>query len=158
LKYYKSMPEVTTSGENTFGCIVNDEEWVAYTDPIGQLLDGAVSLDIGFNENVNHLVITARRRINKEECTESDETLIMHVSNIDENQPNAISVYTVMLYRLTEYRYDLDVLADNSLDILKLDMNKNLISGMFNMTLISEECNDKLVIEDGRFDAYYEYQ
>ncbi len=154
-KYYKPLPELTNEGDNLFGCIINNEEWVAYTDPTGQILGGALPIETDFNEPVNFLSILAKRLIFTESCDTSDESIIIHVFDLEENGINKLSVNTKLSNRVTSCTYNIDTLFNNALSIERLDTELDIISGVFNMTLISEDCNDTLKITAGRFDSSY---
>jgi len=157
-KYYKLLPEITVTGENTFGCMVNDEEWVAYTPPFSGLLGGTIDVEIDYDETYRVISFLINREIEEEGCPVSDESFITSVFDLDPEKENKFSLYGRYSDISKECGYKVDTFSSNKVFISKLDTVANIISGTFEVSMISRLCKDTLRFTDGRFDARYGYQ
>ena len=79
----KPMPDATTTGKNTFGCKVNGEIWVAYTDSFGALIGGEQKLDVRYSELSNHARILANKIIQTEDCDTVNHSFNLQMLNVE---------------------------------------------------------------------------
>jgi len=156
-------PDITTEGLNTFGCKINGKEWVPCIDFYGSVA-GLRPLDCTITESdgSNFLSISVTRIV-------KDSTYSTIISNGQMffgfkpckeglfNVPEGFSHSSAKLFADWEnYSYELiDSMANNYLQITRLDTATNIISGLFQMTLVDLQTGKKVEITDGRFDCKY---
>lgn len=145
------LPAATMTGENTFGCLINGEPWVAMTSNSSEN-----DLDIIFDETTFFLSLQATR-FNESQ----DDYFSLAVSNVvdtgrfqilDKDIFAPLQIYTD--FNSSEIYY-LDTNAVRSFTVNRLDLNNNVISGTFEFTLLEKDSNDTLKITEGRMDAIY---
>jgi len=141
----EQLPPITTTGANTFGCLLNGEPWVV----CGGFLETS-RLSGGYGYQSNRLRISGKRW-----CKSSRDNIF--ISAI----VNSLGAYE---YERAEYGNQeiecQDVLdpysflkgADNRLEILRLDKENYIMSGTFQCTLVHAKCGDTIYITEGRFD------
>ncbi len=152
----KPMPDATTTGKNTFGCKINGETWVAYTDSFGALIGGEQKLDVRYRhyDNVGNAQIKARKEIIEAECDTVRQRFTLHIIDAKEGVTQFTYNSSLIDWDLG-ISYKLDTLSFNEVNITKLDTVKSILSGTFKFQLISSDFQDTLKITDGRFDVYY---
>ena len=139
------LPPITTTGANTFGCLLNGEPWVVCG---GFLETSRLSASYGYQSNM--LRISGTRW-----CKASRDNVLI-ASTVDgpglyeyrraEYDNREIECQDVLdPYRLLEG-------ADNRLEILRLDKENYIMSGTFQCTLVHAKCGDTIHITEGRFD------
>lgn len=150
------LPPITTTGENTFGALMNGEVYV----PNGSLLQFAIDFDFPSKDNNYQFLINTVRSSNE---TELDDARIRIL------QPNvrAIGIYEIFKasadYQLISYiheeRYDTSQFNAckelvGELNIIHLDTISKIISGTFelNLTELDPPVEKCLEITEGRFD------
>jgi hypothetical protein len=161
------LPAATQTGENTFGCIINGEPWVAYAPwlpwggRLGSLYDEA---HYGFDYN-QRLIIEGNRVIPSYDLNNDSIAMSLGftINSITgegyydkHNLENYKSSYFSVKPGPTKI-YELDTLAPFHIHITKLDTVKKVVSGTFEMDMrrISDSL-DVLQIRHGRFDAWYQ--
>ena len=160
------LPEATQTGENTFGCMINDNVFVPraaislfapkpkaflYNEETGKLyfyiIFAADDLDYqcGFPKITFHM--------------EAYE--VYSTGEVEKGKYWArISIYPVQYEPRKSYRYN-NNLPDLSakLEITKLNKAENIISGIFRFetyrAITDYDPNDKLYVTEGRFDFTY---
>ncbi|MCP4461108.1 MAG: hypothetical protein GY816_24270 [Cytophagales bacterium] len=152
----EELPPITSTGENTFGALMNGEVYV----PNGNLLKFAIDFDFPRQDNNYQFLINTIRSSNE---TKLDDARIRIL------QPNvkSIGVYEIFKasadYHLITYiheeRYDTSQFNAckqlvGELNVIQLDTINKIISGTFELNLTeldppTEEC---LEITRGRFD------
>ncbi len=167
-----TLPPMTTTGANTFGCKVNGKIWVAkadwrsYLNPAFQLFDAFINEKNtppgGF--------LQANRQVylgDKDWDAQLFQFGLRASEGTYPSRPlgtvgNAFSVYyrnenTLKWYYATDNKID----STNQLVITKYDPDNNILSGTFHFKLFRGEKDkitdrkDSLVITDGRFDIIY---
>jgi hypothetical protein len=153
-------PEVTTEGKNTLGFKINGEEWVPCTD-LSSAFAGIRPIEAGFGEDNDFL------------------TILGHYFLFDFGD-STHNWYQIGFWPITKGKIELENLLDCSFDfdksyngkllekwklpeskegleieILRLDEEQNIISGIFEAILIPEIGHDTLYITEGRFDVTY---
>lgn len=147
-----SLPDITTSGANTFGCLVNDELFLPYKNTFNIYLK---TIDVSYYPGTGLLNITGNQ-------ISQDRYILKSVSL------SANSVFGQNTYPLYQAFYsdadimscnpaghfNLDSTLDNTLVITKFDTQNRIISGLFNFTTSSGDC-PPYEITEGRFDVQY---
>ena len=161
-KYVAVMPPITTTGENTMGCYVNGKLWVAFTNP--QF----------FNPTVWHPTYAQfaeksggnNRFYLKGYLTYDRIYQVVDLSIILDKgigkyimQKNSMNDQTFVDFYIADANqcaaYQLDEATPNYVEIIHLDLQKNIASGKFEMTVFNQ-CGDTLKFTDGRFDVVYQ--
>jgi len=139
------LPPATTTGENTMGCLINGEVWL----PLKENYFGNLVYDVSFE--VAPLSQGGGVSI---QAVKGSEVLLVFAEDVTD-----IGVYYYHNWAyISNYNYAnncgiyrLDSTYINSVEITNLDYSENIVSGLFQMRLINEEC-DTLTITEGRFD------
>jgi hypothetical protein len=154
----KPMPEATTSGKNTFGCRINGETWVAYTDSFDALLGGDKELDVRYRyyDNLGNAQIQASKKIAELECDTFNQFFTLHIINAKEGVTQFTYNSSLIDWELG-ISYKLDTLSFNEVNITKIDTVESILSGTFKFQLISTDFQDTLQVTEGRFDAPYTF-
>jgi hypothetical protein len=151
---HPSLPCETHEGKNTFGCLIDGAPFVA---DVKFTVGGPVVVSGSFNEESKLLLIQGNRGNDNGSI---DAVSFMSVVS------NGVSVYNMTVTSSTfkgylnfvgsscEYYHDQN--NKGNLEITFIDLEKNIISGTFSMTLINSDCTkSSLVITEGRFDFGY---
>lgn len=161
------LPHATQSGENTFGCIINGEPWVAYApfNPIGGKLRATYDEEY-YGADYNRRLWLASYRIitsydwNKDSLASSfgfDIRPILGIGSYEKNNLETYKISHTIVSPGPTRIYELDSLSPFHIQITKLDTVKKIVSGTFEMDLRRTiDSNEILQIRHGRFDARYE--
>jgi len=144
--YEPQLPPETTTGANTFGCLVNGKVW----------RNGGVgfpNLSLSLNTlRDSTLIIEALRNNN-----ETKDGFALYITN------NLISEKKYILDSINVFFYysAYNIVNNNSctyqkwgkgfIELTRFDLKNNIVSGRFEATLYNTEC-DSIVITQGRFD------
>ncbi len=144
------LPAITTTGKNTFGCLVNDVVYISTPQTIAGKQTLQAELDTAFSE--------------------------MLLSSIQTNMPNGAMwlgivnftgtgkydlPYSYGLYHLfttdsyTVYRPNTD--TTNIIEVTRFDSLQKIVSGKFTLNFKNVQTNEKLTIKSGRFDLKYTF-
>jgi hypothetical protein len=139
------LPPATMTGANTMGCLINGEIWL----PLGRNLLGDLIYDINFDVNSPNsgggFTIQGTRNI-------EDYFAIMLVSAADVlTQGEYPFLLPTSNFGDTCGVFDLDTTYNNFIEITKIDFEEEILSGLYQMQLINNEC-DTLTVTEGRFD------
>ncbi len=150
----KELPPITTTGENTFACKINGENWSYDRNDLG----GGKGFWIDFTtpESVS---IAARN-------SESRQLINLFFNSfLAENEENRLhwppppQPFGLARYRSNkdcpEYNVSSEEYAmEGKLTILRFDWNREerIIAGTFEFTFINLTCGDTTHITEGRFD------
>ena len=153
------LPAITTSGENTFGCYINDDLFI----PKGGIYYRAIDYPTYFNEN-GFLGI---RVLNQKDF---DGWVRIHIVtdgifDIGDYSinPNALNTPPPCLERRVDtiisgdetyatIPYYVDTTKSNLVKISRLDLTAGIVSGEFEFTATSAYYNDTIKVTQGRFD------
>ena len=129
-----------------FKCLVNGEYWVAQIEN-NPIFFGEDEFEMSL-QGGDYLRIVARREI---ESKEIDQIFFLHctIYNIDSShflRPCKFLDYTA------NCKFEIDTLSSNSLIITEMNSDGLINSGIFNLTMISSDCNDTLEITEGKFE------
>lgn len=148
------LPCATQIGENTFGCYINGMPWVAKIepfifDPTAHKLEASYDeTDYGtFNDNYMRLLGVYQG--------DSYSSIIIHCKPL--LGPGKIDISSLNFYgirfRNSNETYEIDKSSNYEINITKLDLEKNILSGTFFFKAINNM--DTISITDGRFDVKY---
>ena len=156
-------PEITTQGLNTFGCMINGKEWVPCVD-LYALVVGLRNIECTLQESDGSNFLSMVLTYSVQE-TENDtlESLIIGlnplqqghniISNLDYSKLHFSKIFESGESSKTWAIFESDV--QNYFEITHLDTLQNLVSGMFEFTLYSEDKLDALHFTTGQFDVTY---
>lgn len=144
------LPPITMQGAQTFGCLLNGEVWVNRP----AFLTDNISMD--YHQPTGIFNLNARTSA-PENQTVDQEFIIMSSSFFNTGQiPLNIAEYisdSICSWIATSEDIPLD--NDNYLNISRLDLEENIISGTFAFVVVDTICNDTFRITEGRFDYDY---
>jgi hypothetical protein len=146
------LPPATTTGEGTFGCLVNGEPFVDNSGNFNcfyQLVDGEYYFGIKgtIDENIPRSIGLGTRKLELEQALTYDL--------VEKEDGNAFG--TVVFYPTSNginFNNTNDIFTGN-LTIKKLDFNNNIISGTFKFQIEDMLSGEIYNITDGRFDAQF---
>ena len=137
------MPDLTSSGLNTFGCYVNNELFVhSYKAGIW----GLASLEAYYDTIQNPLNIIA--------FAKNDRLIVIQSRNVTIEGEHAIWHGE---YRKKDVKYLLIEDSQNKLIITKYDRKNPVVSGIFSFIARCAETGEVVTISDGRFDIKLEH-
>ena len=138
-----TLPPITTTGEGTFGCLVNGELWLPEADQF--------EIDLNADYSNGQFFLSAKNENTKPRSRMGffSEKNTVYTSGLQ--MLNSDSVKAVFLGDC-EYE-ELDILA-GELNISRLDSQVHIFSGTFFFTAIKPDC-DTIRVTDGRFDIFY---
>ncbi|WP_421897442.1 hypothetical protein [Marinoscillum sp.] len=141
----EKLPPLTTTGENTFGCLVNGEAFVVKNTSKQVAIFQQGQLQFGGN-------------IDKDDLDEGLSILIGDPIEINETYIHAMepSFFTRYYLRTSAFncRYEVEDTYKGSITFAKIDRTDFIISGTFEFSSATDEC-DTVHITDGRFDMQY---
>jgi len=141
------LPPATTTGANTMGCLINGEPWLPLRRNIFGNLFYSISFTVGSQSSGGGVSIQARRKFD-----DIDETMNFSAFPAEVVGTYPYQVITNNFLNSNCGLYDLDTTQNNFIEITRLDFEEEIISGQFQMTVFSENCQDTLHITNGRFD------
>jgi hypothetical protein len=138
----EKLPPITQEGKNTFGCLVNGKAWVTETS-----IDAVVAYQLDILQ-----ISACLTNKDNDNCMSfyafGDRTI--ETINLVGNQNAGIG--------FGDKRSNCDYPSENTLtgnlSITNLDEIKLIISGTFEFTTVTNEC-DTIKVTDGRFDLTY---
>ncbi|MEZ4919123.1 MAG: hypothetical protein R2792_08455 [Saprospiraceae bacterium] len=156
------LPCANQTGENTFGCYINGEPWVAGIAPY--IFDPTLHKFIAWydetgygNDYINRVQLSPTK-------VDSTEYSFFKI-NFDhiEDEFSSISHLTSDFFRAEIWIglqsgtkvYNIDTLFDYQFNLTRLDTTENIISGVFNFRAISTDGLDTIYLTEGRFDKMY---
>lgn len=148
------LPDVTTEGKGTFGCLVNGEVWLPDSDTNGPLTP---ELYASYNESTDFLRVQA---IYKNGNTGIEQYIYVNTETGGEgifqipSPPGSEIVMSQLHLELDCQRYKAPF-YNTEVRILKLDTLNDIVAGTFSLGWGFSECGDSVLIEDGRFDLRY---
>lgn len=149
------LPPITTSGNNTFGCLVDGKAWIPKTD--GGLFNEKMTVRY---EN-RGLSIQANLRINNETTwqivyvdVDFDDLGVYQIPSPPYPGDMFINLKNKPIDSKTCTRY-ICTPEDTEIEILYISAAKRIISGTFSYKNLTNKCGDVVNITDGRFDVHY---
>ena len=142
------LPPITQTGENTFGCLVNGQEWVTKTtiDVAGFYQRGVLQINGSLNETGRKQTIT----LIIIDSTLAEKSYILTKSPL----LTAKFADVTSLINTNWCFYEEENLISGTLNIIHLDEQSRIISGLFEFTTHMDGC-DTIRVTDGRFDLTY---
>lgn len=150
-----TLPPITQTGENTFGCYVNGELWLpkgGWMDP--KLQVGYLNGQLDLRAVRHHQESLSSLRIYLGGIF-SDTSFVIH------NYFDSAAAFQSFTFFYAPYSenliYDYHAISINSgeMTLLKLDTANHIMSCTFHFIGIDSVLNDTVRIEDGRFDIHY---
>ncbi len=147
------LPDITQEGLNTFGCLVNGELFIpsykidllssnfsaTYSEDFDVLIISARNIeDQSIDKNIN-ITIKIDEGVKKYIYEESNSERLIYYNNT----PTCFAYY--MNYEIQE----------SFVEVLHLDEELDIISGIFEFVGVDTLCQDTIYITDGRFDVTY---
>lgn len=137
------LPPATQTGANTFGCLINGEPFVVSntSNQTAIYQGGVLQIGGGIDNSImdKHISINISAPINLN--TPYDLTLL----------PNNLAIF---VNNGEGCYYDYDHTTSGTLTITKFDQTNFIISGTFNFSTQTNEC-ENINITNGRFDLQY---
>ena len=150
------LPPLTHEGKNTFGCLIDDEPFIAKVD---YAFAGPVAVWAGLDEETGWLRVQGMREA--EQDVLDDVRFKTYVTDYPGTYEVNFSTENFIGYSGVGYgsgcTYYHDLHNKGTVEITFLDTLNNIISGKFEMELINPDCPVKqsISITDGRFDIRY---
>ena len=154
------LPPLTTTGRMTFGCYVNGEPWVAKVPPFQPYYKPTGG---GLHINNDNLLLMFANKIS----TGNDDYFEVIQFRFNKNLDIGINYinYSQSAYKnfnrvnclgeIGDYTHEIDSTYSNNVEIFHFDLEKRIISGKFELRVVSLECRDTVLITDGRFDVKF---
>lgn len=169
------LPPATTEGLNTFGAMVNGEVWLADalpalgspygSDPLygyyspTPIVAGQYEFWVGNVLRIQAFGSVGNRIMDYDNLfLDADSIIGLGTYNFDTVTVNA-NGNPWWLYTAYEDRVDVETFNKigntNVLEITRLDTVEKIVSGTFELTLVSPSTGNVVIILDGRFDITY---
>jgi hypothetical protein len=140
------LPEMTKVGANTMGCLINGDAWVAQVCPGSVLTD--VHADWGLPDG--GLTLSGTKHMPPEY-----KSLVLSMS-VDSlfNKGTYDLAYSYYGNHINLCQYYADsTWTTGTMTITEFDRTNYIIAGTFECVLYSNDCEDTLIITNGRFDV-----
>ncbi len=139
------LPPITTTGANTFGCLLNGEVWI---NSAGGLLSDNLHADYGAALDI--LNISAQNTAGEVSEGIGMSAILPDIGTYPFNHVNYGVRPEPCSRHLSEQDVPLD--TDNFLEVTRLDLQEGIVSGRFAFVLVDNLCGDTLHFTRGRFD------
>ncbi|MEZ4919125.1 MAG: hypothetical protein R2792_08465 [Saprospiraceae bacterium] len=151
-----TLPPITHTGANTFGCYVNGELWVAQVPPGSVTIHDIIPYYYESDASGNLIISCYSVDQNRDEWM----SIVCKNSNFSTQEFCSIENSVSARYKKSSgerYLSDYFTLDTNCITITYIDTVENIISGLFEFTVYNDTLNpnDKVRITDGRFDVRY---
>lgn len=151
----EKLPEMTQSGENTFGAMVNGQVWI----PKGRssFFDSNLVVLYDVDEDGTHSIsVKATRRVGEKGSDSSfHERITMYNNRITGEGTYSLAIPPIGSVHFSnkecDYHWQEDVVRDGELTITRLDLEKGIISGIFEFAISKPGC-PTVEAKEGRFD------
>jgi hypothetical protein len=146
------LPPATTTGEGTFGCLVNGEPFVDNSGSFNcfyQLVDGEYFFSISA-ENTEAIPRNIRLSTNSLELFENNNYQL--IEPFDGNAHAAVIFY---FQDLQANENTTNQEHSGSISITRLDLDNNIVSGTFNFNIQDTITGKVYNLTNGRFDSFF---
>lgn len=150
----EKLPNLTSQGNNTFGCKVNGEDWVAYKNIPLFNINNEQKIGTSLNTGNDLLTIIANRDISMEGCDTLNQRMSLSIDSLLAGTPDFLAHTSLINYQ-ESCSYKIDTTKFNNVTITTLDTVNAILSGSFDLQFISNDCNDTILVTEGRFDVIY---
>lgn len=141
------LPPITMEGRNTFGCFVNGELFL----PKGPLGQSGLHAEISNYRDTAGLIIYASNTAANKVLTMSilDSPMLQMGKPYDLRDSN---------FQVQYIDYDdsrnctYESVEEGYITLSKFELTENIISGTFEIKLLSKNCNASVTLKQGRFD------
>ena len=147
-----SLPEITETGANTFGCLVNGALFLPFKNTFNIYLR---EMDVSYYPGTGLLNITGNQI--------SSDRYILKAVSLSADGVLEPGTYTLRQAFYSDVdtmscnpsgHFNLDSTLDNTLTITRFDTENRIVSGLFNFTASANDC-PPYEITEGRFDLLY---
>jgi hypothetical protein len=147
-----TIPPLTTTGQNTLGCYLND------TLMIGKKIN-VPDETVGFYAEGTHYFGLVRDNLLDDKQAIILKTFITHgKGKYKIYRSKSAGEWTFVNQKFASIYpcsiYDLDTTKTNYIDVIHFDTLNKIVSAKFEMT-VCNPCNDTIRITEGRFDVKY---
>jgi hypothetical protein len=146
------LPPATQTGEGTFGCLVNGEPFVdnsGFFNCFYQLVDGEYFFSISA-ENEDLIPRNIRLSTQSLEISQGNTYQLTQPTN-----GNAHAAVIFYFNGVQANESSTNEQYTGTLNITKLDLQNNIVSGIFNFSIQDTLTGDIYEITEGRFDAQF---
>lgn len=145
-----SLPPITTEGNNTFGCLVNDSLWLPY---------GLFQFDVHFENGM--LYLNSEKSLLFFDAYSSITIKSTHntISKIGKYKIQSFDQDKMQVggdYYIDRLNYYTDDTYIGELEILRLDTINKIVSGTFYFSAKSKYSTDTVKVSKGRFDVRFQ--
>lgn len=154
------LPCATQTGENTFGCYIDGEPWVAgiasyVWDPTLHKIEANYDEPSYGKQYFNGFQLTATRidSISYDFWKFSCSPILSELE-LKHDHLASLRFEARLTSPLSDF-YHLDTMFPYKIQITHLDTSKNIASGRFDLTMVSSSKTDTIKITEGRFDIRY---
>lgn len=144
----EQLPPATQEGKHTFGCLINGNVWVPYKTDFSRKLE--VWYDPYYHLGTLRIIAERRKGTIDESITIATDTLSSIGSYSLADKKGRLSFYNNTKQCIYN-DFENDVTKTGTLIITKLDLQRGIISGTFEFTLMKPGC-DTIKATQGRFD------
>ncbi|MFT6709275.1 MAG: hypothetical protein ACJATF_004141 [Flavobacteriales bacterium] len=159
------LPNATQSGAGTFGCLINGEPWIAEIG-LGIISASLRPFDMTYDETDtgifynNHWSMVVKKILKDSIHDIHDGFVIRAWFSEEEILINHVDhrLYFSLIFgddQGINAFYELDTLSPYTFEITKLDTANNICAGIFDFYAISDDSDEVLHFEEGRFDKKY---
>lgn len=152
----EQLPPMTTTGENTIGCLVNGEPFTdrGLMNNFYQFVDGKFSLVINWGTSIPGNIESGQIEINNIEI-EQGETYILNFSDfVEDNFTGGGGTYTI-INNETSGQFETNQNFTGFITFTRFDTNSNIMSGTFEFQAKEISNEDTITLTDGRFDLTF---
>jgi len=139
------LPPITTTGENTFGCLVNGEVWL----PKGK------GIFAGLNSDYFSLGVTIQAKHFHTSGGSDYIAIGIYKDYLDATLPIELNMVesqgVISKYSCSNQNLITDTIIGGKLNLIRSDTINEIFSGTFEFTVVDSQC-DTIKITNGRFD------
>ncbi len=143
------LPPATQTGEDTFGCLVNGEPFLdnsGFFNCFYQLVDGEYYFGITAQDSGNEYIQIDIGSLNSSIEIETELEL---------NEREDGNFYALLSFDCICPQGMTNSNTPGTLEITKLDLTNNIVSGIFNFTVTNPDTGETYEITEGRFDSFF---
>jgi hypothetical protein len=134
-------------GKNTFGCLVNGKLFVS-KGPLGQ--SGLHAEISNYRDTIGVIIYASNTSVNKVLIVSIyDSPTLQTGKSYDLKNPNFQVQYTDYA---NSNSCTYESVQEGYVTFSKFDLSKNIVSGTFAITILSNNCKDLVSVTQGRFD------
>ena len=141
------LPPITMEGRNTFGCLVNGELFLP-NGPLGQFgLHAEIS---NYNDTTGLIIYVDNTTANKTLAVSIFDSPILQTGKSYDLRDSNFQVQYIDYDDSNNCTYE--TVEEGYITLSKFELTENIISGTFEIKILSKDCNDSVSLKQGRFD------